>query len=303
MAKTEFEEREYETALYHELGSMNNHLWAPGQVLEALIGFDYSTYTQNPKFWNAVGMLAPPPGHVPNAAVPPFQNLSRPVPNFSLNLFIQAKRPHSHRLKAEAKLAAQGLGSPCWKFNIYQAQQARLKMLAAAAGPDALVCYAAPVFHTALDLYAATLSGTVIDKSTFPSALPLGIHSAWNYSQAGIGGVANTEPERIVEARLDQRVLTLMRERGQLQTIPPLTALERLRTAADSSSEAEISSLSARRRTKYLALQKEVDALRPLGDEKAMMMVHCLHLMNYSNAFGTKWLVISPEADQPLGES
>jgi len=178
-----------------------------------------------------------------------------------------------------------------------------LEVLATAAGPDALVCYAAPVFHKALDLYAATLFGDVIDRSTFPSVLPLASHSAWNYSKSGIHGVANVEPERIAEESLEQRISALIRERGQQQTLPPAVALERLWAAVDSSVEVEIGSLSARRRARYLTVRSEIDALRPLGDEKAKMVIHYLHLMNYSNAFGTKWLVISPEAKTAIARN
>ena len=33
MAHAEFEEREFETPLYHQLRVANNHVWSPGQVL------------------------------------------------------------------------------------------------------------------------------------------------------------------------------------------------------------------------------------------------------------------------------
>jgi hypothetical protein len=309
LAKIEFEEREYETALYHELESKDNHLWAPGQVLEALIGFDYSTYTENPKFWKAIGLPTPPPGYTPQPAAPaapapPF-NVNRDVPDFSLNLFIQAKRPHSHRLKAEEALAKLKLGSPRWKFKISPHQQDRLEILATATGSDALVCYAAPVFHEAMDLYKATLLGSIIDQSTFPTASKLASHSAWNYSKAGSDGegIANTELERISEGSLTQRLSTLIRERGQRKDLSPAMALERLWAATESSIETGLKSLNAHRKTKYQTRRDNINALRPLADEKASMVIQYLHLMNYSNAFGTKWLVISPEKIQKLGKS
>ncbi|WOS39908.1 hypothetical protein [Xanthomonas rydalmerensis] len=297
MAKIQIEEREYETALYQELGSTNGHLWAPGQVLEAFMAFDYSTYTKNPKFWNAVGKN-PQLGVNLNPKAPSFKKIKRPLPQFALNLFVQAKRPRSHRMKAEAKLAAHKLGSPCWRFKISQPQHRRLRKLAKAAGNKAYVCYAAPVFHMALKLYTAQLKGTIIDQSTFPPVLALGKHHAWNYSQPGAKGVANSEPEPIEETGLRDRISAMLRDDQQHQEMSPGKALKRLWNAADASSKEEIESMGARRREKYLARRKAINALRTRGQEEARAMIYCLHLINYANTFDMIWLVISPVAKQ-----
>jgi len=297
LAKIEFEEKEYETALYSELRAAKNRLWSPGQVLEAVLGFDYSVYNKNPMFWKKLGMK-PPKGSKLNAAYPAHPKVTRPLPSFKLNLFVQAKRPKAYRPTATAKLAAAGLKSPHWRFNIYAPQQQRLLLLSALAGKKALVCYAAPAFHKALKLYSATLQERIIEKSTFPSVAKLGAtHKAWNYSKFGATGVANIEPEAIFERSLQQRISTLIRNTRQDDEVGQVESLRHLWEAADLSSRHELHFLSARRQSKYLDRRSRIMKLKTRGDEKSEIMAYCLNLMNYSHTFRTTWLVISPSAE------
>lgn len=298
MAKIEFEEKEYETALYRELRTAKNRLWSPGQVLEAVLGFDYSVYNKNPKFWKKLGMN-PPKGLKLSTTYPAHPKITRPLPSFKLNLFIQAKRPKAYRPKASAKLAAAGLKSPHWRFNIYAPQQNRLLLLSGMAGDKALVCYAAPAFHKALKLYSATLQKRIIKKSTFPLATDFGTtHKAWNYSKFGATGVANIEPEAISEKRLYQRVSAFISNTPQDNEADQVEALAQLWEAADRSSVHELEFLSARRQSKYLERRKQIMKLETLGDEKSKIMAYCLNLLNYSHAFRMTWLVISPIANR-----
>lgn len=52
METVEFEEKEYESALYNQLASSNIHLWSPGQVLESYLGFDAALLVDDPFFGN-----------------------------------------------------------------------------------------------------------------------------------------------------------------------------------------------------------------------------------------------------------
>ncbi|MBB4126702.1 hypothetical protein GGR77_001992 [Xanthomonas translucens] len=294
MAKIEFEEKEYETALYRELRTAKNRLWSPGQVLESVLGFDHSVYSKNPKFWRKLGMK-PKKGLKLSATYPAHPKITRPLPSFKLNLFIQAKRPKAYRPTATAKLAAAGLKSPHWRFSIYGPQQQRLLILSATAGNKALVCYAAPAFHKALKLYSATLQKRIIKKSTFPLAKNFGTaHKAWNYSKFGATGVANTDPKKIIEVSLKNRISALIRDLPQDDDVDQATALAQLWKAADESSREEIEFLSKRRKQKYEKRREEINKLNTLEDEKSKIMTHCLHLMNYSHAFRMTWLIISP---------
>src|SRR5262249_54721912 len=56
--RSEFEEKEYEGALYPELlSSPRMRPWTPGQVLEHQLGFDAALFVAN-TFWSAVGRPA-----------------------------------------------------------------------------------------------------------------------------------------------------------------------------------------------------------------------------------------------------
>jgi hypothetical protein len=120
----------------------------------------------------------------------------RPLPNFKLNLFIQAKRCFFHKAKPR-HLKASALNSPCWRFDITPHQQEALEKVAAKISRRAVVCYAAPAFHRFSELYAHTAARTINQNSTFPTVEKLTGHSAWYYDRPGGSGVANADPENI----------------------------------------------------------------------------------------------------------
>jgi hypothetical protein len=209
MALAEFEEKEYESILYTQLLHGSQNVWSPGQVLEATVGFDYAMLTAHVRFWALHGYAAAPLGIVLDAE--PMRHWwthvvrPRPMPDFALNLFIQAKRPSSGR-RASKKLTAKGLKNPYWKFTIEGHQQVALESLSRATPRQALVCYAAPAFDRCTALYAHSRGGTIVDASTFPTALSLSNHEAWYYDAPGCKGVANPEVERIEGPSLQERI-------------------------------------------------------------------------------------------------
>ncbi len=208
VATCEFEEREYEAPLYTQLQHRPTQVWAPGQVFEAHVGFDYAMFAEHPYFWKLQGFSTYPLGVVLGSHPPGFwfeRKFRRPLPDFSLNLFIQAKRPVVLS-RVSAKLKAEGLNGPYWKLTLTPHQQLLLESLASAAGNSALVCYAGPAFHRFTELYAHIRQGTVVEHSTFPPALSLKGHEAWNYTAPGATGVANSSPERVEEAPLLERL-------------------------------------------------------------------------------------------------
>jgi len=150
MAKAEFEEREYETALYNQLQVSNRRVWAPGQVLEGQIGFDYSAFVDDPYFWSFQDFPSPLEGFLLEEMIIRrrwrLRRGNGNYPNFALNLFIQAKRP-THLKHVTKELSAKNLGSPYWRFTIEDHQQELLEKLASECKGKALVCYASPAFH------------------------------------------------------------------------------------------------------------------------------------------------------------
>lgn len=97
MKPVQFEEKEYELALYNQLGRNTWRLWPPGQVLESYLGIDLALLLNDPFLWNLRGFARPLKGFSPwHKLWPIFQSKqwqrSR-LPRFRCNCFIQAKRP------------------------------------------------------------------------------------------------------------------------------------------------------------------------------------------------------------------
>ena len=99
MGFAEFEEKEFEKPLYNQLEDGKCDVWTPGQCFEGYIGFDYSGNISNYEFWKKFG------GFIPRGVVLNDYNMGyiwkkmkkrRMLPDFSMNLFIQAKRPYIH---------------------------------------------------------------------------------------------------------------------------------------------------------------------------------------------------------------
>jgi hypothetical protein len=212
MSSCEFEEREYEAALYVQLQHSSADVWAPGQVLEAQVGFDHSLFTSHPYFWKLQGFAAPPAGVVLGNRPPRYwwhePRFDRQLPDFSLNLFIQAKRP-SIGSRVNSKLKALGLKGPYWRFEVSKHQQLVLEALAASTSGSALVCYASPAFHRITELWAHSRAGSMVETSTFPPATSLRDHEVWYYTAPGCVGIANPVPERIEEPSLLDRIREL----------------------------------------------------------------------------------------------
>lgn len=197
MKSAEFEEKEYEAPLYNQLEAGSKLVWSPGQVFEQHIGIDRAAFSTNPVFWNLFGRSRPD-GVYLNRYDWDFiwkkRRAKRRFPDFRLNLFIQAKRPqYSSRLPRG--LSGFPLSVPVYKIDIDSPQQGTLLRVASNLGNQALVCYAAPVFHRITQLYAHTRRNSIVQTSTFPPVSSIGRHGAWWYSRPGITGVLNPEFE------------------------------------------------------------------------------------------------------------
>lgn len=217
MAHAEFEEREFETPLYHQLRVANNHIWSPGQVLEHHVGFDYSALCVDSYFWAIHGLREPFDGFL-------FEELfrrriwrrrefGRSLPNFALNLFLQAKRPEI-RARLTKALKGRALNSPYWRISLDENQQRVLEGLSNATAGRCLVCYATAAFDRLTQLYAHITQGTIVAHSSFPQASWLSGHDAWNYDRPGAVGVANPEPRQIEGPALGAQIETLLAEQS-----------------------------------------------------------------------------------------
>jgi hypothetical protein len=195
---SEFEEREFEAPLYNQLECGTRLVWSPGQVFEQYIGFDHALFLYDPMLWRFFGVARTPRGVLLDRFDWPFWRARprRRLPDFRLNLFIQAKRNYYYS-RVPRKLQAKLSSHSCWRFDIDQAQQDAVGKVAERLGKRAVVCYAAPAFHRVADLNAHTVRGTIIAHSTFPLVHRLAGHDSFYYSTPGGSGIANPEPEHI----------------------------------------------------------------------------------------------------------
>lgn len=292
MEKCEFEEKEFEAPLYNQLTTRNGHVWSPGQVLERQIGIDYALWCSDPRIWSLHG-ISPPSGILLHQFAPYFPSIKRPLPNFSLNLFIQAKRSQP-RTKVSGDFKKYGITSPYWKFDTTAHQQARLDHLAAILGADALVCYAAPAFHRLTQLNAHTVGGSIVENSSFPKSTMLSGHKAWNFSSPGMVGVANAEPQFHEEPPLEGQVRNLITERSNRFEERPATALNSLANilresgASGTGDGASRSAVFAMRAARIEASYSDAAA----DFEGAALVRDFLHVSNYAETFNMLWFTL-----------
>jgi len=211
---SQFEEKEYEFPLYNELLHASRKLWTPGQVLEGYLGFDAALSVAN-NFWAVVQRPAVDGVRLARYGLSPMLRRRRssaastePLPDFTINLFLQVKRPSEYQ-QAPAEVQAVGLGTPTWFFEIESHQQVLLEKLAAHLGNLADVSYASAAFITKKKLWSLQQEKGLVPNSTFPPAIALRGHDRWAYDCGGACGVGFSEPERMDIPPLLKRVAEL----------------------------------------------------------------------------------------------
>ena len=172
-----FEEKQYESYFVQEIGRETKLTFAPGQVEEKQLGFDFGC-ALTPEAWKrcfdkvvevADGDLGQgASGEVIEKAL---ELLQHTMPPFNMNLFIQFKRSD---YMPSARCREFGYWKkPYFRYGIAKDQLATLIALAEGCGELAHVVYAAPVFHKREDLFAAQLAGQVIARSNVVEAREL----------------------------------------------------------------------------------------------------------------------------------
>lgn len=294
MKSAQFEEREYENALYNQM-ALDDVQWPPGTVLEQYLGFDLGVFLSRDFLWRLHGYARPLAGLSlfhdlwPLLARTP-QSRDR-LPSFRLNCFIQAKRPAVGRRLAR-KLAGLGLGSPFFVFRTEPEQQRCLEIAAAALHDRALFVYAAPVFATSNELFSHRTLGDVAEHSTFPQAVHLAGHGAWYYSQPGTTGVLNPDFTRAQFPSLEEQIGALRqrnaRAERQTQSVNLQTLAEllqgTLREAADIRETGRAANLAEEWRS-IEAVGRRADV--PLA------LISYLQVDAFARYYNLSWLTIS----------
>ena len=92
---------------------------------------------------------------------------NKTLPDFQLNLFLQAKRPYAGT-RPRGKTKKEGIVGDYWKFTATPHHQVALERMEEALHGKAIVCYASPALHTQAALYERTESQNIVPASSFP---------------------------------------------------------------------------------------------------------------------------------------
>lgn len=283
----QFEEKEYESLLFHEMLATPGHFWSPGQVLEGKIGFDGAVKVQQ-SFWRRVGRV-PTPGvvlaHTGLGPGLPALSTTGALPNFGLNVFVQVKRSHRY-LRRPKKARQAGVAIPCWKFCVDGDQQDLLTVLGSNLQGRAEVCYAAACFDTRDALFQNAIQRTLVPSSAFPLAGSIGKHKVFVYDDSG-RGVALSEPQPMKVEALIERVARKWRDGAELDA--SLDWRSNLNSIWTSAREAFRRSAS-RQRSWLKTANSFLDELR--GDSAEDVVVATSAVLAFA---GVLWLVAGPE--------
>ncbi|WP_159876109.1 hypothetical protein [Aquitalea denitrificans] len=303
MTPADFEESEYRGPLYNQLERGNHLVWEPGQVFEKHIGIDRAAYVTDPYFWDLHDLSAPMSGVILRDYdwhyIWEKRLKNKILPDFKLNLFLQAKRPHAGT-RPRGKVKKAGIVGDYWKFEITRHQQVALEQMEKTLNGNAIVCYAAPAFHTQAALYEHTKNQSIVPSSSFPPASALTGHGAWYYDNGGLSGVANPDFVRVEFEPLQTRIVSLM-ERTRPRSVNARESLHDLASALIRSTS-EIQE-PASTDTWFQQLLNRVDAhissMTELGfrdEEYIQALRNYMQVRAFCNAYRLDWLVIGKGA-------
>lgn len=293
--EAEFEEKEYEGPLNHELLASDPRIWPPGQVFEKYMGIDSALMVMSPLFWQAVGFSYPLPGAVLNdlrfGHVWRQVGRKRKLPTFATNLFLQVKRPE-FLSRSNSSVPIYG---EHYRFSIKAHQQLALCCLAKTLGHRGRVFYAAPVFHTHNELYRLTERKELVKNSNFAPIHRLDGHERWLYSRPGVKGIGHSEPEKIEEPSFSDQLNDLEAMSIEFDNRRGDTTLEDLKfisqaiqsSVRESSHSSPISREYLRRTEPLIVAERE-----PLALQTAKLFAQ---IVIFCQLFGVQWHVVSSE--------
>jgi hypothetical protein len=215
--RAQFEEKTYEQYRTTELVNGRQPFFSPGQILEAIVGFDVAIHTSNPFFWKHFPPMYPwwhriffmhPPGQQLRSEW--WKELQREIeqfPKFKFNCFIQFKRPDRMVRSDAAEYSV--WGKPYFRYDTFSSQQRALDALALKTTGKVVVVYACPAFHTFAELYAAYESRKLVQQSNFCEIKKLTDHSRYSFVSSGSSGIAHSEPVSVENIPFEQLLDTL----------------------------------------------------------------------------------------------
>jgi hypothetical protein len=193
MPIAEFEEKQFEMAANIELALQQASVFAAGQVLEAVVGYDVAAHPPaNAPIWKLIGIANAPTGIqlVPNLwQRAKAQPKAADLPSSYVSLILQYKRPRylaDNRAKQWATW-----NSAYYRFMVYTKQQPILEVINGSVNQRAVVRYASPVFWEYSVLQTKQNAHDVLAATNYPEIGKLTNHQAWTYQQPGNAGHPN----------------------------------------------------------------------------------------------------------------
>lgn len=303
MTPSDFEESEFRGPLYNQLERGNHLIWEPGQVFEKHIGIDRAAYVTDPMFWGLHGHSMPMSGAVlldyDWAYIWKHRLKKKVLPDFSLNLFLQAKRPHAGT-RPRGQVRKNGIVGDYWKFEITPHQQRALEQICSKLSGKALVCYASPAFHTQAALYQHTKDQSIVAASTFPPVDKLKGHGAWYYDRGGLFGVANPDFVRIEIEPIQERIVSLVQQQREHRPNAAASLANLAASVIQANENVRLpSSADVWFQLQLQRVEEIVQALIALGENDETVITSTRHFSQvraFCNAYRLNWFVLGKGA-------
>lgn len=200
-----FKEKTYETAFMGELRLMTNHIFAPDQCDENILGFDGAAFIPWELFPDFIPFVRWRRWHrYTGLSSSDINQLGRELdtlPTFRLNLFIQFKR--SYFLSRSNATEWASWDHAYYRYELDQHQLALMSKISESANGRAASVYAAAAFHANNNLFTHQISKSIITNSNISSAGLLKGHKVFTYDQPGNFGIGHSEPEEIESPSLE----------------------------------------------------------------------------------------------------
>lgn len=215
----QFEEKTYEQWLTSELVH-GRRFFAPGQVLENIVGFDVALRTKKGVFWRLFAHiharsprllhLEPTGSCLSHKWWTELERELETFPKFKFNCFIQVKRPHRMIRRNSSEYST--WNRAYFRYETSSNQQRALEYLAGKVSGKAAVVYACPAFHKNDELWRAYEQCNLIEQSNFCDVEKLCGHVRYSFVSAGNLGYAHSEPTVVESAPFDKTLEALQNQ-------------------------------------------------------------------------------------------
>jgi len=193
MVWADFEEKEFEIAFCVELGSGANPspVFSSGAVAEKVLGYDAAANPEaNHRIWEMLTVTRPKGLRLlPRYWSRGGEAALTKLPSTPISLILQYKRPEF--LRGGSARQWDRWRQPYYRFTRYDEQHAILRSIESKLGPEAIVRYASPAFHSRGEYEYAVMTRLIIERTGFVAPSSLGKHKVWTYREPGIDGYPN----------------------------------------------------------------------------------------------------------------